>query len=497
MIRSAAIGLSWCLLGCATVVPGTYPGDREIWQGLVAGPETLQLPGRPVAVVAPHHLIDGFELGSFWKAIASIGPVPVIVVVGPDHHAEGGGDMTIGDRLQYQTVFGPLAPDSELVGQLRDLAPVTTRDAAFVSEHSIHAHGPFIKRNFPDARFVPVIVRWGSAPATLEQLAVALDKVLPADSLVVASVDFSHFQGQPWATFHDEAAWSTISGFDTHALFDREVDSPESLFVAMRFAAMRGAKKATKVLHTNSQTHRSVFVPDSTSHLYVTFTRGEPAPMPTVNVLFTGEVAAWTGLRFRDSWRWHSFEPDAVPALPMLAKIRGQEDRFFMGADAFVFRLEPGERVERTINGIHAAFAAVSLSQIADPESTVRTLKGTADCLFLLAFRGALPAEPAAAIARALSEAGSDIVVGRGFGAPVPLELRDGRLVALSLGDFLPEGLTSSEGTALGVTWSRSEVRARTVPLKLVKSVPHVDLDRLAEALGYPVASGDPQLQRE
>ncbi len=469
------LGLCAGLVGCATVVPGTYPGDTAIWNSLVAAPETLVLPGRPIAAIAPHHLIDGFEMAAFWKALAAAAPASVVVVIGPDHHYAGAGPMTIGRDLRYPTPFGTLTPDAPLVGRLLASTAAKTHDPAFAGEHSIHAHAPFIARYFPGARFVPVIVQWGSDPATLEQLAVALNESLPPDALLVASVDFSHFQGEPWATFHDQSAWSTIAAFDTDALFEREVDSPESLYIAMRFAALRGAKRATRVLHTNSQTKRTVFVPDSTSHQYVTFTRGEPAPSPTVNVLITGEVAAATGLKFRDSWRWHSFVPEDVPREPRLAQIRGQEDRFFMGADAFVFRLEPGERIERTLNGIRVVFAGVSLADAVD----VKALKGSADCLVVLAWRANQPVEAA----RALADAGADVVVGRGFGPSLPLEDRNGHLLALSLGDFLPEALTASEGTALGVTWTPEGLRIRTVPLTLVQGIPHVDLERLADAL--------------
>ena len=65
------------LAGCArvTVVPGTYPGDVTMWQRLVTNPEVLRVEGRPVAAIAPHHLIDGLSWrrsGRRWRQKARI-----------------------------------------------------------------------------------------------------------------------------------------------------------------------------------------------------------------------------------------------------------------------------------------------------------------------------------------------------------------------------------------------------------------------------------------
>ena len=60
---------------------------------------------------------------------------------------------------------------------------------------------------------VPVMLQWATPRAELEALAKRLDALLPSDALVVASVDFSHYQPAPWATFHDESSFSTGSEF--------------------------------------------------------------------------------------------------------------------------------------------------------------------------------------------------------------------------------------------------------------------------------------------
>ncbi len=338
--------------GCATavVVPGTYPGDVPMWQGLAAAEETFPIEGRPVAAIAPHHLIDGPEMGSFWKALSTAAPAGVVVVIGPDHRKQGRGAVTVADQVVFETAFGPLRPDAALVAAMSGVA--TKTDGAFVTEHSVHSHAAFLKRFFPEARVLALIVHQEAPRAALDALAERLNEVLPSTALVVASVDFSHYQPEPWASFHDESSWSAIAGFELENLFEREVDSPESLYVAMRFARVRGAQTAKQVLHTNSQRKRSVYVADSTSHFYVTFTQGPVRPEPSVSVMVMRPAA---GLGLVEHW---------LRPVPELAELGGQEDRFFRGADFWLFGIE-GE-LRRELRGLSVVLAPRATATKAD-----------------------------------------------------------------------------------------------------------------------------------
>jgi hypothetical protein len=432
-----------------------------MWDDIHNHAESITLTEKPVAVVAPHHLIDATELAGFWSALAKNSP-PVIVVLAPDHYAHGTG-ITVAQNVTYATVYGELKTDQDLAKKLGG----GQRDAAFVGEHSVHVHAPFIRRALPQARFVPVILQWAAPRSDLEALAQKLNDTLPQDALVVASVDFSHYQPSPWATFHDESAYSTITAFDLDALFLREVDSPESLFVAMRFAQLRGAQKATRILHTNSQRRRRVLITDSTSHQYFTFTPGPPTPSPSASVLITGDVASSTGLTFHEGWTWHPTRDMGAPKFEGLKNIRGQEDRFFMGPELTLFSLAPGEEVRRRINGLD-----VLLTRI-DPSKPIPELHG--DCVIALT-----EADPSVLLGK-----GAHVAVGRGRGPSVEVEFIDGKVLARSLGPFLGAG--DGKAQALGVTCTKDgQVRARTVPLEVTGGVPALDLDTLSDELGVP-----------
>ncbi|MDX2008648.1 MAG: AmmeMemoRadiSam system protein B [Myxococcaceae bacterium] len=453
--------------GASVEVVGTYPNDRRMWDGLVANAEPFTFDGPVVAAVAPHHLIDGFELAGFWKALAHQRP-STVVLLAPDHFQRSGG-LAAARGVTWKTVYGALEPDSALTTALG--LPVGSQ--LFVGEHAVHVHAPFIRRFLPESRFVPVVLRWEAPRADLERLASTLAKDLPNDTLVVASVDFSHYQPEPWASFHDEASHAAVTSGDLDGLFEREVDSPEALFVALRTAQLRGANRTVRVLHTNSQHRREGLVMDSTSHQYFVTTFGPPAPVRSISVTITGDVPPDAGLAFVGPWRWSPTRDAGMPSEPRLASLRGQEDRFFMGPDGTLFDLAPGVRVERLVRGQRLVVAGVDLRAQAQPP-----LDG--DCVIALAHRGGLPLDEARRRARTLVQQGAHAVIGRGFGALAPVELVDGGVWAPSLGPLFGK---PGPGLVLGLTCGGG-LRVRSVPLRTAGGHPSLDRSALKALRG-------------
>lgn len=446
-------------------VAGTYPGDERMWSTLVAKGEHFELGGPVTAAVAPHHLIDGFELAGFWNALAKQHP-STIVVVAPDHFVRGVG-VTGAGAVRWPTVFGALDADAALAEQLG----LETKDLAFQGEHSVHVHAPFIRALLPATRFVPVLLQWETPREQLEALAQRLHATLPPDALVVASVDFSHYQPEPWASFHDEASLATVTAFDLDGLFEREVDSPEALFVALRFGQLRGASRATRVLHTNSQRRREHLMMDSTSHQYFVLTKGAPRPVPAITVTVTGDAPPPLGVV--GPWRWSMARDAGMPSSASLALLRGREDRFFMGADATVFSVAPGARQTLDVRGASLSVLGVDLSK-----PLPSTLDGA--CVVAVAHRAGVDEGVALERARHLLALGAHAVVGRDFGALRPIERLDGGVFAPSLGPLTRDG----RARVLGVTCTGAATRARSVPIVVERQTPRLDAAALERERG-------------
>ncbi|MBU1137576.1 MAG: AmmeMemoRadiSam system protein B, partial [Proteobacteria bacterium] len=68
----------------------------------------------------------------------------------------------------------------------------TIDEPVLAGEHSISGLVPFIKRSFPKAKFISLVLNDRTSPDQSRSLAQLLAEILPSLSLVIASLDFSH-----------------------------------------------------------------------------------------------------------------------------------------------------------------------------------------------------------------------------------------------------------------------------------------------------------------
>ena len=122
----------------------------------------------------------------------------------------------------------------------------------FVAEHSISAEVSFIKKSFPEAQVLPIVLMSRATEADLVALASALHEVLPKDALVLASVDFAHYVSSEEADTLDAKSRETLVSFDVEGLASMAVDSPASIYVLMRYLTARNAQKPVILENSNS-----------------------------------------------------------------------------------------------------------------------------------------------------------------------------------------------------------------------------------------------------
>lgn len=83
-------------------------------------------------------------------------------------------------------------------------------DMLVLVDHGLGSHFPFIKRYFPESTVVPLLVNprsFQSFDLLLKQLHELQDE---RETIVIASVDWSHYVSEPWALLHDYSAWTLL-----------------------------------------------------------------------------------------------------------------------------------------------------------------------------------------------------------------------------------------------------------------------------------------------
>ncbi len=196
-----------------------------------------------------------------------------IVILGPNHFNAGKGDVII-SKEPYKTTWGELEIELETVGKLISAGIAKNEENPFEREHSMSVLVGFIKNKFPEAKVVPVIIKHGTTKEKMQKLAEELNRILPEDSLVLASVDFSHHVNNQTAQNQDKQSIEAIKGFNTDLIWNfppEQMDSPATIYALLKYLELKKARQM-KYWNTNQAlVSGNLDSQDVTSYVFASF----------------------------------------------------------------------------------------------------------------------------------------------------------------------------------------------------------------------------------
>lgn len=311
-----------------TVVPVDY-GTPALWERLLDEPGALDVPSTTRAVVMPHHLIAATEMTKFYRGIARQFQPKTVFLVGPNHYEEGTQNIQTCEST-YSTVRGALELNPQTIQILTNAKVASPNCNPFGKEHSLYAHATFIKQFLPDAKVVPILLKWKTSDEEIDRLVSFLD-AMPnkADTLLIGSVDFSHYLPHLAADFHDQTSFAAIRNFDQDAIKNIEVDSPATLRLVTRWAELQGLGTVSQLSHTNSQDFFfQTTLERTTSHQFISFSQGPAEKSKQISLHFFGDAMFERGVE------------TLMDSGDILSELASEEGRFFQGNDYNVLNLE-------------------------------------------------------------------------------------------------------------------------------------------------------------
>ncbi len=204
----------------------------------------------PVAGVTSHHLptAENF-INNFYYQLSSARPdITEFVIVGPDHF-ERCGSLASATNRDFLTPFGELKNNQEITAALVG-AGAGQESQCFENEHSIGVHTTFIKKYFPNASVSPIIFSSAATMGMADTLAQAVYKQFP-NAVVIASIDFSHYQPASVANQIDNRTQKQIENMNINNVALEQMDSPASLRMATSYALLQSATPEL-INHANS-----------------------------------------------------------------------------------------------------------------------------------------------------------------------------------------------------------------------------------------------------
>ncbi len=151
------------------------------------------MPGEPIGFLLPHagYVYSGAVAALGYRALASFNP-STVVVAGPSHYLSFKGCALFSGEA-VMTPLGELPVDQEACRILEEDDQVIDFPPAYVKEHSVEVHFPFIQTFLPGAKVVPVIMGQGKT-ACVEPLLKGLKRLAKEKPFIlVASSDLSHY----------------------------------------------------------------------------------------------------------------------------------------------------------------------------------------------------------------------------------------------------------------------------------------------------------------
>jgi len=319
----------------------------DIWSRILREEGKYDFNKDTFAVILPHHLIASQNMTKFYRGLSLVKNADLIVLLSPNHYEAGDNNIQTTD-FDFRSFDGEIIKTEEFAKN----NIIKKNNKTFVKEHGIIAHINFIKRFYPNTKILPIVLKWKTPKEELDKLVDFLNKNIDKkNTLIIGSIDFSHYNTQTIADFHDLKSMETIEKLFYEDYWNLEIDSPATLFVVSKLAEKNNYKNVDLIEHTNSQKWFEIKkIKETTSHLFIAFSNGEKKSKKNIlNLQFFGNIFLnKENIKRNKEAEKYIVGEHSNKHYQLFSEIENLEKRFFMGND-FNFANFTGESVSDDI----------------------------------------------------------------------------------------------------------------------------------------------------
>ncbi len=248
--------------------------DEYLFQRGVAETEnTKPTQGKILGAIVPHHLIPSFIIADIFERIASQG-IQTIILLSPNHY-DIGTTPILTSEIAWNTPYGEVLPHSNIIQKLTQKDYISVDEEILDNEHGIAGLLPFIKYYSDEIKIVPLILRQNLTEEQIGDVSKTIADVIDDDTVIVASVDFSHYFTSDEAEQKNEESIKVIEKRDYDKLLEMNsdnLDSPEAISILLQTVDKIGTKHLQMLHNTNSGKLMDDLYGETTSYFGIIFT---------------------------------------------------------------------------------------------------------------------------------------------------------------------------------------------------------------------------------
>lgn len=201
----------------------------------------------------------------------------LIILIGPNHFEAGSHPIITGVYSSSKLLSRPdFARDQ--MQRLVKMGVASKEDSVISRDHSIGTPLAILSQKFPEAKILPIILKYRQNPENIQKLLSSLHSISSKNILIVASLDFSHYLSSEIAPEKDAQTAKYIENHDygqIQNLSSDFLDSPWTLITFLKFLEKNGVQNGTQLAHTNTGQLAGQVIESSTSFFTYIFAKDE------------------------------------------------------------------------------------------------------------------------------------------------------------------------------------------------------------------------------
>jgi poly-gamma-glutamate synthesis protein (capsule biosynthesis protein) len=246
------------------------------------------------AGVISHHFLAKELIANFYNKISNKN-IDTIFLISPDHYNNffATGVIAYTSNLNWNTPFGVLESNEKIVNSLAERGTVEKNNSLMGLEHGIYVEIPFIKKFFPNAKIVPLVLNTSANYDNFSDLGKKLKNLAGKNSILIVSSDFSHNIPAKEANIKDKDSIAILKNLQPENIKNIGSDCPKCFAVLLEFLQ-------------NAQNYRFNFIDNKNSFDYAgdtedsvtSYVAGFFEEKKDIQILFTGDLMFDRGIRY-------------------------------------------------------------------------------------------------------------------------------------------------------------------------------------------------------